>query len=78
MIGVAMRESTCDPCAFYPGQSDCTAQPRTAKGLFQLLGHDDLLDAVCPGNPFAWSNAACNIAAARILYDGSGRRPWNF
>lgn len=76
-VDTAFRESRCDPCAFWPWpNSDCGALPRTAKGLFQLEGHDDLLEAACPGNPHAWSNADCNITAARWLFDGSGRRPW--
>lgn len=75
-LSVAARESGCNPCAYYPSQSNCFAQPTTAKGLFELLGHDYLLAAACPGNPFAWANAACNASAARSLFDGSGTAPW--
>jgi hypothetical protein len=75
-VDVAMRESRCEPCAFWPGRVDCGALPTTAKGLFQLEGHDDLLEAACPGDRWAWRRAECNITAARWLFDGSGRRPW--
>ncbi len=77
-LHVVQRESGCDPCAFYPGRSDCNAMPHTAKGLFQLLGHDGLIFAACP-NPWGivwWQDPVCNARAARWLYDGSGWSPW--
>lgn len=77
-VDIAIRESRCDPCAFYPGQSNCDAMPGTAAGLFQLLGHDDLLERVCLGGRFVWYDPWCNAWAARLLYDSSGRGPWRF
>lgn len=76
-IDTAMRESRCDPCAYYPGRSDCTAMPRTARGLFQLLGHDDLLRQVCLAGSLVWYDPWCNTQAARLLYDRAGRAPWS-
>ena len=67
MIRIAMRESHYTADAY---------NPSGASGIFQLLGHQNLIDAVCPGGSVF--DAACNIAAARLLYDGSGLRPWNF
>ena len=82
MLTRAAHESGCNPCAYYPSQSYCgdaaTFNPRTAKSLFGLLGHDDLIFAACP-NPFGiiwWNDASCGAWAARFLYNGSGRRPW--
>lgn len=78
MLHVAWRESGCEPCRFYPSTTGCGGNPRTAKGLFALLNHDDLIFGACP-NPWgiiAWDNPACNAQAARWLYDGSGRSPW--
>lgn len=75
MVSVAIRESGCNPCAFYPGRSDCNAQPNTAKGLFQLLGHDGMIIAIC-GDVRLWSDPYCNAKVARALYDSSGRSPW--
>jgi len=65
-VAVAWRESHCDPAAY---------NPSGASGLFQLLGHQNLIDQVCGvgASPF---DAACNIAAARALYQGAGRSPW--
>ena len=60
-IGIAWRESRCIPTAY---------NPSGAEGLFQLLGHGDLM-AGC-----SWSDPACNTRAAWRLYEGSGRRPW--
>jgi hypothetical protein len=77
-LRIAARESGCNPCAFYPSRSDCSAQPTTAKGLFQLLGHDDLIQAACPYTyPLPWSDPDCNAGAARLLYDAAhGWGPW--
>lgn len=72
---VAKHESGCDPCAFNPRQSNCAVwNPGTAKGLFQLLGHDDLIFAACP-NPWgiiSWQNPYCNALAASFLYQSEG------
>lgn len=78
-LAVAARESGCNPCAYYPSRSDCTSggiNPRSAKGLFQLVNHDDLILAACPALYVAWNNPVCGAWAARYLYEGSGRRPW--
>lgn len=66
---IAWRESNCEPGARNPSGS---------AGLFQLLGHDDLLLAACPDVPpgQSWAVADCNIRAAKNLYDGSGVTPW--
>jgi soluble lytic murein transglycosylase-like protein len=64
-VGIARRESGCDPGAY---------NRSGASGLFQLLGHQDLVNAVCPGGSVF--DPACNIAAAKKLYDGSGTAPW--
>lgn len=77
MLHVAWRESRCNPCAFYPSQSDCNADPTTAKGLFGLLNHDDLIEIASPGIPHGWANPGTNSLAARMLYDRGGRGPWN-
>ena len=79
-IDTAWRESKCDPCAFWPGRSDCHADPRTARGIMQLLNHRDLEDAargvgLCPEHG-RWSDLWCGLIAAKFLYDGSGRAPW--
>ena|SRR5215831_939575 len=63
---IAWRESRCQANAYNRSGS---------KGLFQLLGHDDLLTKAC-GSP-KWSDPLCNAKAAWMLYQGSGRRPWN-
>jgi len=58
-------------------ESGCTASAYNrsgASGLFQLLGHQDLINAACPGG--SAFDPACNIAAAKMLYDSSGRAPW--
>ena len=65
---IAHRESGCDPNALNPSS--------WAKGLFQLLGHDDLIHAACPLAYPAWNIAGCNAQAARYLYDSSGLAPW--
>ena len=65
-IHIAMRESGCDQSAY---------NRSGASGVFQLLNHGDLLAAVClDADPFL---ADCNIRAAWLLYQGSGRSPWN-
>lgn len=58
------------------GCTDTAYNPSGASGLFQLLGHQDLLDQVCPGVPSAAFDPTCNAKAARLLYDGSGWSPW--
>jgi Transglycosylase SLT domain len=64
-VRIAWRESRCQPNAY---------NRSGAEGLFQLLGHADLLAAVgCPGR---WADASCNIRAAFLLYQESGTRPW--
>lgn len=76
---IVPRESGCDPCAFYPSHSDCSVwNPSTAKGLFELLGHDDLILAACP-NPWgivAWHDPTCNARAAWFLSGGGNLAPW--
>jgi hypothetical protein len=69
-LQVASNESGCTDTAL-------NGQGSGAAGLFQLLGHQDLLDQVCPGVPDNWANASCNAQAARILYDGGGWSPWS-
>lgn len=69
-LQVVWRESHCDPGARNPRSG--------AAGLFQLLGHDDLILGACP-NPWgvvAWDNPACNALAARFLWNTSGWRAW--
>jgi hypothetical protein len=70
-VDVAIRESHCQPEA---------RNPSGASGVFQLMLplHSRLFGEVCLGGADVWWDADCNIAAARLLYDGSGRRPWNF
>jgi hypothetical protein len=64
-VVIAMRESRCQPTAY---------NRSGASGLFQLLGHEDLVRAVCiNGDVF---NAECNIQAAKLLYNSSGWAPW--
>lgn len=60
-IGIAWRESRCEPGV---------RNPSGAEGLFQLLGHGDLMLGC------SWSDPACNARAAWRLYEGSGRAPW--
>lgn len=79
-VDTAIRESGCNPCAFYPSRSDCGANPSTARGMFQLLGHYGLEQAArghgaCPLDG-RWSDPWCGMIAAKFLYDGSGRAPW--
>ena len=64
---IVPRESGCDPNALNRSSG--------AAGLFQLLGHGDLI-AACP---YLWRSpfdAYCNAWAARQLYNGSGLAPW--
>lgn len=64
-VRIAWRESRCTATSY--NRSGAT-------GVFQLLGHQDLLNAVCMnGDGF---NAECNIRAAWLLYQSSGRSPW--
>ncbi len=73
------RESGWDPCAFYPGQSNCAAQPgsNVAKGLFELKGHDDLIHQACPFQyPLPWQDPHCNALAAWFLSGGGNLAPW--
>jgi hypothetical protein len=67
---IVWRESNCQPGA-RNGSSG-------SAGLFQLLGHEDLLRAACPGKDptSSWADPDCNIRAAKLLYDGSGIAPW--
>lgn len=67
---IAWRESNCEPTARNASGS---------AGVFQLLGHSDLLHAACPESDPAtsWSVADCNIRAAKSLFDGSGVAPWH-
>ena len=79
-VDTAIRESGCNPCAFYPSRSDCAADPTTARGMFQLLNHRDLEDGArghgaCPWDG-RWSDPHCGIIAAKFLYQQSGRAPW--
>ena len=64
-VHIAIRESHCDPAAY---------NKSGASGVFQLLGHGDLLAVVClDADPF-W--AECNIDAAYLLWQSSGWQPW--
>lgn len=65
-IGIAWRESRCQPAA---------RNPEGAAGLFQLYRHDDLIAAAGPG--CVWSDPVCNTTAAWRLYLGCGRGPWS-
>ena len=71
-VAVAMRESHCTSGA---------RNPSGASGVFQLMMplHRQLIVDVCgePADDLVF-DAACNIAAARALYAGAGRRPWAF
>lgn len=69
-VDVAIRESHCDPGAY---------NRSGASGVFQLMMplHSVLVASVC-GSSDKVFEPGCNIAAARVLYDGSGRRPWAF
>jgi hypothetical protein len=65
-IRIAWRESRCQPDA---------RNPSGAVGLFQLLGHWDLLAKAClDADPYL---AECNARAAWYLYSSAGRAPWN-
>jgi soluble lytic murein transglycosylase-like protein len=67
-IGIAYRESRCIPTA---------RNASGASGLFQMMMpmHSGLFIAACGSTD--WTNPECNIRAAWILYQGSGRSPWN-
>lgn len=68
-VDTAIRESRCQPGA---------RNPSGASGIFQLMWplHARLIADVCGhADPF---DPHCNISAARALYDGAGRAPWNF
>lgn len=67
-VDTAIRESRCQPGA---------RNPSGATGVFQLMMplHAQFVAGVCGHSDLVW-NADCNIRAARIMYDGSGRRPW--
>lgn len=71
-VSVAWRESRCGAHA---------RNPSGASGLFQLMMplHRRLVADVCgePADDLVF-DPACNIAAARALYAGSGRAPWAF
>lgn len=71
-VSVAWRESRCGPGA---------RNASGASGIFQLMMpmHRALVAHICgePADELVF-DADCNIRAARALYDGSGRRPWNF
>lgn len=68
-VDTAIRESHCQPGA---------RNPSGASGVFQLMLplHAGLFSEVCLAGALVWDDPGCNIAAARLLYDGSGRRPW--
>lgn len=68
-LAIVWRESRCDPGA---------RNRSGAVGLFQLVGHDDMLAAACPSFPpsVSGTDATCNARAARFLYDAAGRSPW--
>jgi len=67
---VAWRESNCQP-GTRNGSSG-------SAGIFQLLGHQDLLRAACPtlDPSTSWADPDCNIRAAKYLYDAAGIAPW--
>lgn len=73
-VSIAWRESRCTPGA---------KSPTGCWGLFQLCVplHMGIFRHVCPdlsarlGNSVAL-DASCNIAAAKHLFNGSGRAPW--
>lgn len=68
-VDVAIRESRCQPEARNPSGASGVFQlmmPLHARLVYDVCGHGDVFDP------------ACNIAAARALYDGSGRAPWGY
>lgn len=68
-VAVAWRESRCQP----------TAANRTssARGLMQLLMSLHAHRLVTVGcRPSDWSDAWCNLAAARDLFEAAGTNPW--
>jgi soluble lytic murein transglycosylase-like protein len=66
-IGIAYRESRCIPTA---------RNASGASGLFQMMMpmHSDLFMTACGSTD--WANPECNIKAAWLLYQSSGRSPW--
>lgn len=67
-LNVVQKESGCTDTAY---------NPSGASGLFQLLGHQDLLDQVCPGVPNSAFDPTCNAKAALILSGGGTNwAPW--
>lgn len=77
-LATAARESHCTDVV--NTRETCTPDGGRAMGVFQLCmpTHSDLVVAVCPGRDplVAVLDTACNVAAARALYEGAGRRPW--
>lgn len=69
-VRIAMRESTCVPTA---------ANPRsTARGIMQMEVPLHAAQFTAVGCSWTqWANAACNIAAAGLLYREVGPSPWN-
>jgi hypothetical protein len=69
-VQVAWRESRCQPTAANPTSS--------ARGLMQLLQslHSHRYYATGACTAADWSDAWCNLAAARHLYDEAGTNPW--
>jgi hypothetical protein len=72
------------PTAVAPFVGDSFLQRRHVASITPLYGlmmplHAGLIEAVCGGDPAERVfDAGCNIAAARVLYNGSGRAPWAF
>lgn len=68
-VDVAWRESRCQPAA--------ANRTSSARGLMQLLMSLHSRRFVAAGcAPSDWSDAWCNLAAARDLFDDAGTSPW--
>lgn len=70
-MSIISKESGCTDTAM-------NGQGSGAAGLWQLLGHQDILDDVCPGVPDNWANAWCNTQAAwQLSSGGTNWHPWD-
>lgn len=65
-LNVVQKESGCTDTAY---------NPSGASGLFQLLGHEDMIAVICGPNGSAF-DPTCNAKVALQLYSGSGWSPW--
>lgn len=65
-LNVVQKESGCTDTAY---------NSSGASGLFQLLGHQDMVVAICGPGGSAF-DPVCNAKVALQLYQGSGWSPW--